>query len=706
MKITYNWLKKFVEFDLSPSELSKKLTMAGLETRILHTPTSEKEGEGGDYILEADLTPNRSDCHSIIGIAREVSTLTNGKFMSPEVSIKESGEDINNFIAVTIKNSDLCNRYTARFIKDVNVGQSPLWLREKLTAVGIRPVNNIVDATNYILWETGQPLHAFDYNCIKGNKIVVRKALKDESFVTLDGKKYKLTEDFLVIADTEKTVALAGIMGGENSAITLSTKDVLLESAYFNPANIRRTSRKLGIFTDSSYRFEKGVDPENVSAALNMAAALIVELANGKVVKGSIDHYPERILPLRVDLRISRTNKILGTSLSRDYIFNLLHRLMFFAEITDEDKIRVHVPSFRRDIEREVDIIEEVARLHNYENIPKTIPSSKISTAALTENQMFERDIRNILTSAGLTEVINYSFIDEKFFNIMNISEDDPLRNAIRLRNPLNQNWSHMRTTILPGILQTAIFNINRGTDDIGIFEIGRVFSPEGTGGQGIKGLSGKQTSNPPVIEKVMLGGAITERIDRKIWSKGERDFYCLKGIIEFLLNRIGIFNREFCPVNLPYIHPKKGASIKINGEEIGFLGELHTAVSESLDLKEKLYIFECSLDKIHANISIERKYKSLPRYPAIYRDIAIILDSVIKSEDVCRAIRNTDDSILKEIILFDYYEGNQIPAGKKSLAYSLIYRTDDRTLTDDDVNPLHEKIIKNLKDKLGAELR
>jgi phenylalanyl-tRNA synthetase beta chain len=709
MKITYNWLKEFVEFDLPPSDLSNLLTMAGLETTPLLSPPSEggerggalKGGVDGDHVIEIDLTPNRSDCHSVIGIAREVSALTGGRFKYPDVSIKESDGIVNDFISVAVEDPKLCPRYTARIIRDVKIGTSPAWLENKLKAVGLRPINNIVDITNYILWETGQPLHAFDYTCIKGKNIIVRKAYKDETFISLDEKEYRLSEDSLVIADTERALALAGIIGGKDSAVKPSTRYILLESAYFNPVSIRRTSRRLGIFTDSSYRFERGVDPDAVVTSLDIAANLIGELSGGKVIKDRIDSYPEKILSPQIDLRISYTNKILGTSLNRDYISNLLSRLMFSTKIMEEDKINVYVPSFRRDVKREVDLIEEVARVHGYENISKTIPSTKISLASPTEGQISERKIRNILTSMGLMEIISYSFMDERLLGIMNIPDKDSLRIAVKLRNPLSQNSSLMRTTLLTGIIQAVIFNIHRGVYDVGIFEIGKVFisSPSlKKGGKG-EGLP---------VEKTKIGGAITSRIEKKIRGKGERDFYSLKGIVESLLDRLNVFHREFSPADLPFIHPQKGAYIKINNESepIGFLGELHTEVSERFDLKDRLYVFELDLNTMLTKITPEIKYKPLPRYPAIYRDIAVILDSQIRSVDIEKVIRETDQSILKEIILFDYYEGKQIPAGKKSLAYSLVYRSDERTLTDEDVNPIHEKIITALKENLGAVLR
>ena len=683
MKITYNWLKEFVEFDLSPQELCKMLTMAGLETKVI-------ESIDDDHVIEADLTPNRSDCHSVIGIAREVSALTGGRFKYPDISVKESDGDINSLISVAVENPDLCPRYTARIVRGVKVKPSPSWLEKKIIAVGLRPINNIVDATNYILWEMGQPLHAFDYECIKGKKIIVRNAYKNESLTTLDEKKHNLSEDSLVISDSERAVALAGVMGGGNSGVTQATRDILFESAYFNPISIRRTSRRHGIFTDSSYRFERGVDNEGVVAALDRAANLIAELSEGKVVKGRIDCYHEKISYPQVDLRISRTNKILGISLSREQILNILNRLMFTTKAIDDDKIKVNVPSFRKDIEREIDLIEEVARLHGYEKILKTIPSSKVSVAVSTRNQVFERDIKNILVSLGLTEVINYSFIDEKYFDAINIPQNDPLRKTIKLRNPLSQNWSVMRTTLLPGIINTAVFNINRGIYDVGIFEVGKIFIP----------------NERLPVEKMMIGCAVTEKVEKKIWSKGERDFYYLKGLVESLLGRLNIHDMEFFPVNLSYIHPQKGACVKINKEDIGYLGELSPAAAEGFDLKEKLYVFELSFDKIITKAVTEKKYTHLPKYPSIYRDIAIVLDNNIKSDDVYRIIRDTDNSILKEIILFDYYEGKQIPDGKKSLAYSLVYRTDERTLTEEDINPIHEKVIANLRDKLGAVLR
>jgi len=704
MKITYKWLKEFVEFDLSPSELCKVLTMAGLETNVI-------ESIDDDHVIEIDLTPNRSDCHSVIGIAREVSALTGGRFKYPDISVKESEGDINSLISVAVEDPQICPRYTARIIRGVKVKPSPSWLEKKIIAVGLRPINNIVDVTNYVLYEMGQPLHAFDYEHIKGKKIIVRNAYKKESLTTLDEKKHNLSEDSLVIADSERAVALAGVMGGGDSGVTQATRDILLESAYFNPISIRRTSRRHGIFTDSSYRFERGVDNEGVVAALDRAANLIADLSEGKVAKGRIDCYPKKISYPQIDLRISRTNRILGISLSMEQILNILNRLMFTTKVIDDDKIKVNVPSFRKDIEREIDLIEEVARLHGYEKILKTIPSSKVSVSASTRNQVFEKEIRNILISLGLTEVINYSFIDEKYFNLMNIPQDDPLRKTIKLRNPLSQNWSVMRTTLLPGIINTAVFNINRGIYDVGIFEVGKIFIPhknlttEGTENTENQNKLAVKSGVLPV-ERMMVGGAITEKSEKKIWSKGERDFYYLKGLVESLLGRLNIHDMEFFPVNLSYIHPQKGACVKINKEDIGYLGELSPAAAEGFDLKEKLYVFELSFDKIITKAVTEKKYTHLPKYPSIYRDIAIVLDNNIKSDDVYRIIRDTDNSILKEIILFDYYEGKQIPDGKKSLAYSLVYRTDERTLTEEDINPIHEKVIANLRDKLGAVLR
>jgi len=712
MKASINWLKEFVDFSLSPEEIAKALTMAGLEVEDI-LPDSQ---DGGDAILEISVTPNRPDCLSIKGIAREISAILSLPFKEPSLVIpKEEGK----CLAIEIKNSQLCRRYAGRIVRDVRVGPSPTWISKRLESHGLRTVNNIVDITNYMLLETGQPLHAFDLDKIKGTYINVStpKSITPDlrtKIKTIDRIEHEVSDDSLLIWDTERPIAIAGVMGGLNTEVELSTANILLESACFNPVSVRRTSRALNLITESSYRFERGVDIEGAVPALNRATQLIIEIAGGKATK-MIDNYPEPFKPSEVSVKFAKVNNLLGISVKPSIVHELLARLGFKHKRAGEG-ITVVPPSFRQDIQRDIDVIEEIARLYGYDKIPTTLPTVSMKAVVpdyrqaghddrLQSEVLFKRNlvraIKDSMKRSGYSEVINYSFLNPSVFNKLRLHLNDRRREVIKIRNPLRKEEDALRTTLIPSLLENVSLNVKQGEKSVRFFEVSKVFLP-----------SQKQTllkvenlpSEPLNISAVHLKDSKTF----SLWQERHEGFYDLKGALENLFLELRIKNYSFTHVDPcePFLHPWKSCAIKVDGEDIGFLGVLHPLVSEVFDLTGDISVFELDMDRVLSHIPLKIFYMPLPKYPYVERDISIIVSQETQVEDVKNTILSADSDIIESVTLFDIYTGPPIPEEKKSLAFSIRYRAENRTLTDNEVDAVQSRIVDILKNSFKAELR
>ncbi len=644
-----------------------------------------------DYILDLDLTPNYARCLGMLGIARELEALLDGKKVSyPEFEINEKGSNISEMVEVEVKDADLCPRYTGRIIKDIEIGPSPLWMQRQLTAAGIRPINNIVDITNYVLLEYNQPLHAFDYDTIVDKKIIVRRAEDGEKHVTLDDQERSLNNEILVIADREKAVGLAGVMGGANSEVTEETTTVFLESAYFNPVNIRKTAKSLGLPSEASHRFERGIDIENVIEASNRAAYLMQEYAGGQVVTGVIDVYPKPYQTLVIELDVEMANRILGLELSAEDIKGMLERLKFNVKMDDKDILKVAVPAFRGDVEREADLIEEVARMYGYNNIPVTKPVGN-QQGGKSFKQKFEDISKEFMLAAGLDEVINFSLAGENNYEILQLANDSILRNWVHVKNPLNEAYAIMRTSMVPGILDVLSKNAKRQLDKMSIFELGNIYF--------------KQEGEEPYIQFTKLAGA-SMGYQEDAWNSAAPDFFYLKGILEGYFERIGLLELEFKTTQVSYLHKGRTATIISGDQELGIIGEVLPDIIEELDLKERTAVFQLNIDKILAKVNLIQRYKDLPRYPAVERDLAVLVEKDINSADLLKLIVKKGGELLKEADVFDLYQGDQIPENKKSIAFKLLFQAGDRTLRDEEVNKLFNSIVKGLENKFTAKIR
>lgn len=643
-----------------------------------------------DTVFELEITPNRPDCLSLIGVAREIRAETGNPIKFPEVNIQEVDTDIHELTSVTIDTPDLCPRYAARVVRGVKIGESPAWLKQRLESVGIGVINNIVDVTNFVLMEYGQPLHAFDYNKLGENRIVVRRAAEGEQITTLDEMERKLTPDMLVIADAAKPVALAGIMGGYDTEITGTTCDVLLESANFDPSSVRATARVLGLNTEASYRFERGADPEAVIPAIDRATQLIVELAGGTVCNGIIDEYPGKCELLQIHLRPERVNYILGTELEADEIKQILLRLGFGIETSQQqDNIyQVTVPTFRRDISREIDLIEEIARVHGYDNIPTSLPKGDIPIPTINPLDEVRRRIKHYLLGSGMMEAINYSFCHPNCFDKIRIAEANPLRDALQLRNPLSPEMSILRTTLIPSLLENAQHNHNHQIDNIALFELSTVF------------LNGE--------EPARLVGILAGEIGGGVYGNPYQppDFFDIKGIVEGALEVCGIDYWTFAKTDEPTFHPGRNAEVLLGDQRIGILGEAHPEVLENYELPYKAYLFELDLGKLADAADFTKRFEPIPIYPSILRDLAIVVEQDMPSDTPISIIYSTGGTLVESVRLFDVYVGDQVQEGMKSLAYTIKYHSATETLTDKEVNDLHDKVVKQLHQELGAELR
>jgi len=645
-----------------------------------------------DTVLEVAVTPNRPDCLSVLGLAREVAALLNQPLRHPEVIVAEVEKPAAPLARVTILDPVGCPRYAARLVMDLTVAPSPFWMRRRLQLAGIRAINNLVDVTNYVLLEYGQPLHGFDFRKLRGGEIKVRRPQKNEhSFVTLDGQERALDPGTLLICDGDHPVALAGIMGGLESEIIPDTRQVLIESAYFHPPVIRRTAKRLGLSTESSYRFERGVDSEGVIHALERAAQLMAALGGGRVLAGRIDEYPNPIYCPRLTLRVSRANQVLGVDLSRDEMAGVLKRLHLPAVVEDADTLAVQVPSFRGDLEREIDLIEEVARLGGYENIPVTLPQGEVATPRPAFEIRLREQSRRLLLGLGFSEAINYSFQSERLKGML--GGEQAAAPALPLSNPLSEEQAVMRISLLPGLLDTLRRNIHHQVRNLRLFELSKTFRPA-------------PGAELPREEQWLAGLMYGDRVEAS-WNapEGPLDFFDLKGVMETLLEGLLINEVSFRDHDLP---PYLGAGARVfsRDQELGVLGELAPEVNEKLDVEGAIWVFNLNFQALAEAALPTPLFSPLPRYPAVYRDIALVVDAAVPGDRVAQALYEHGKPWLVEAKLFDVYTGDPIPAGKRSLAFRLTYRDPERTLTDEAVGKRHEAMIQALAQELGAELR
>jgi phenylalanyl-tRNA synthetase beta chain len=649
-----------------------------------------------DYVMELELTPNRADCLSYRGVAYEVAAILGKKpnFDEQPVPVGRLSADGASPVQVRIESPN-CTQYAAQVVKGIKVQPSPLWLQLRLLASGIRPINNIVDVTNFVMLEYGQPLHAFDLAEITESTIVVRQAMPGEALKTLDGQNRILDETMLVIADPKRAVGLAGVMGGENSEVRDTTTDIVLESAYFDPGVTRQTGKKLGLRSEAQMRFEKGIDPAVMRPALQRAAALIAELGGGQIAGNPVEAVTKEVQPSELQLRIRRTNQILGTGLAIDEIVSILDRLEFAHSRLDENTIAVQVPTRRPDITREIDLIEEVARLHGYGKIGTTMPEGVLSQGSLTQQQRLRRTVRELLTGMGLMEILTYSFTNPTWLEPLGLEEDSRLRKQLPLALPMSDERKVLRTAMLPSLAEVVQYNLNRKNLDLALFEIGKVFL----------------TKELPVTElpseDVKIAAIFTGTFGPlAIGEKAKKaDFYTIKGIVEALLEGLGIRETLFQPAAVPGMHPGRTASIEAKGVCLGYMGALHPSVEEAWDLKETYY-FELNLAALEETADDAIEFRALPKFPAIERDLAVVVALDIPAGSIESAIREAAGDLLEEVRLFDVYQGSQVEAGKKSVAFSLVYRAEDRTLTDEEVQARHNKVVEVLENVFQAELR
>jgi phenylalanyl-tRNA synthetase beta chain len=648
-----------------------------------------------DTVLDIAITPNRSDCLSIIGIAREVAAITGLKLKYPDIVVPESEEDINRITSVDILDPDLCPRYSARMIKNVEIKPSPFWMRRRLEAIGLRAIDNIVDITNYVMMELGQPLHAFDFRFLEEGRIVVRRSREGELFTSLDEKERILESDTLMICDGVKPVAIAGIMGGLNSEVKDDTRTILLESAYFAPAAIRKSAKSLGMVTDAAFRFGRGVDPEGVIRALNRAARFMADISGGIVCKGYIDQYPKTVETARdILLRRRRVNDVLGTNIDAGEITRILECLDMMVQREGDGIYRVTPPTYRVDITREIDLIEEVARLYGYDHIPVTLPPVSVVTVTKDRKKNLLDSIRKCLGGSGYSEVITYSFISPAFADGLGLAADDGRRKNVKIRNPLTEDQSVMRSTLIYGLLETMKRNANNGCFDLKVFEMGRVF------------FHHKDGELP--IEKNMIGCLITGMRYADLWSsKMYADFYDIKGCIENILDGLRISGLKFrSDYRETFLHSGKSCGVYVGDTLIGGVGEVHPDILMRMDLKNVAYVYEIDLDILADLCSGEVLYKDLPRFPSVVRDVAFVIGQEMEADKMLNLAMDMGKELLEKVSVFDVYSGKSIAHGKKSLGLRFTYRAADRTLTDDEVNQVHGVIVKSIIDVTGAKIR
>lgn len=668
---------------------SREMYPEAPEYGIYIFPEDAKVGESAikalgldDVVFEYEITSNRVDCYGVLGIAREAAATFDKKFCPPEVKVTGNNEKASDYVKVTVQDPDLCTRYCARVVKNVKIGPSPKWMQRCLASNGIRPINNLVDITNYVMEEYGQPMHAYDLEHIEGREIVVRRAAKDEKFVTLDGQERTMDDSVLMICDGKKPVGIAGIMGGENSMITDNVHTVLFEAACFNGTNIRLSSKKIGLRTDASGKFEKGLDSNNAQAAIDRACQLMEELGAGEVVGGMVDVCNEVRLPSRVKFEPDRINALLGTSLTKEEMLGYLAKV----ELTyDEASGEIVAPTFRQDIHCMADVAEEVARFFGYDKIPTTLPTGEATTGRLPFKLRIENLARDIAEYCGFSEGMTYSFESPKVFDKLRLPEDHMLRSAITISNPLGEDYSIMRTSTLNGMLSSLATNYNRRNKDVRLYELGNVYLPK----------SLPLTELPDERTLFTLG----------MYGKG--DFFDMKGVCEEFFEKAGMKKRvEYDPADKkPYLHPGRQADMLYEGKKVGYLGEVHPLTADAYGIGERAYIAVIDILSVLEFAGFNHKYTGIAKYPAVSRDLSLVVPHQVLAGQIENVLIQRGGKILESYQLFDIYEGSQIQAGYKSMAYSLVFRANDKTLEESEISAAMKKILNGLED-LGIQLR
>ncbi|MFR3834440.1 MAG: phenylalanine--tRNA ligase subunit beta [Eubacterium sp.] len=635
-----------------------------------------------DTVFEYEITSNRVDCYSVLGIAREAAATFRKPFVAPEVKAVGTTGDVNDYIKVEVKDAELCPRYCAKVVKNVKIALSPEWMQRRLSACGIRPINNLVDITNYVMEEFGQPMHAYDLSTIKGNKIVVRRAEDGEKFTTLDGQERTLDRDMLMICDEEKAIGLAGIMGGENSMITDDVQDMLFEAACFDGTNIRLSSKRVGLRTDASGKFEKGLDPNNAEAAINRACQLIEELGAGEVVEGMVDFYPEKKEEHQIKFDPDYVNNLIGFDLTEEEMISYFPALEL--EYDKETKM-ITVPTFRQDLIGMCDIAEEITRFYGYDKIPTTLPSGEATSGKLSEKLRIDELARSVALYCGFSQGMTYSFESPKVFDKLLLPEDSELRKTVTISNPLGEDFSVMRTTSLNGMLTSLATNYNRRNKDVRLFEMGNIYIPKAL----------------PVTDLP------DERMQFTLGFYGDGDFFTMKGVVEEFLGQVGI-DKDIsydAKAGKTFLHPGRQANVVYNGTVIGYLGEVHPTVCENYNMKTRAYVAVIDMPYIYEMANFDKKYEGIAKFPAVSRDISMVVPKEILVGDIEAVIKQRGGKILESYSLFDIYEGDQIEKGFKSVAYNIVFRAKDRTLEENDIAGAMKKILNGLE-RLGIQLR
>lgn len=706
MRVLLSWLREFIDITDSIEVIANKLTMAGLEVEGI-------ERYADDAVIEVNVTPNRGDCLSVVGIARELSAIYNKPINLPELDILAEMSDLN--FNVDIIDPDLCYRYAGRVIRNVTISHSPQWMQKRLELCGLRAINNIVDITNYVLLELGHPLHAFDADMLEGNTIRVGtpKSIDPSvsTFITLDGQERKISQDTLLIWDATKPVAIAGVMGGKSSEVSDKTVNIFLESAWFEPTTIRRTSKALALKTEASYRFERIADIKMLKKALDRATLLIKNLASGSI-QGKIDIYPKKLTSAPIKCRTTVVNKTIGISFSTDEVADCLKRLHMVVKPVDEDTLEVSPPTFRSDIQAEIDLIEEVARLYGFDNIPSILPIGQIGldSEKLKQKNSFlarKQKVKSTMLAYGFSEAINLSFMSVAELQALNLSPDDFRYNALPIRNPLTTNTSHMRTTLIPALLRNLKHNLAYDINELRLFEIAKVFLP-----------GRNESSNPRdavlPAERHMLGAIFYRQRHKSLYHDSTEDFYIIKGVLQAVLASLGVRDCIYKRSTEPFLHPGKSADLFVNFSsaglcKVGFIGYANYALIEGLDIKASkpsLTLFEIDLDAL---LSLECKpitYKPLPKYPHIDRDTAVVVDKALDAYSLMQILKSFESNLIEQITIFDVYQGQGLPEDKKSIAYTVRYRSSERTLTDDEVQTLHEQLTNYVLSRTSGQLR
>ena len=675
MKISLKWLNDYVSTSLPPEKLAGRLTMAGHEVKDIAVVKD-------DRVFEIEVTPNRPDCLNIFGLAREVSTIVNKPLRPPQVKavkIPKTPCD------VTIEDKEACRRYVGAVLDNVTVGPSPAWLKERIEAIGLRPVNNIVDITNFVLFESGQPLHAFDYDKLAGGKIIVRRSRAGEKIVTIDGAERALNPSILVIADEKRPVAIAGVMGGAATEVTAKTKRILLESAHFDPILIRRAGRALGLTSDSAYRFERGVNILAVDSGAARAMALISELAGG-TVQNYRDAFPVKPAPKKsFVISVADLNHFLGAEISAAQVQKYLTKLEFQVKIKGKNKFAVTPPAFRHDIKALVDIAEELARMIGYDRVPASLPQIRPSAISSSENFVLKRKLRRVLAGQGLDEAVSYSLVSRSALE-RSLAANRPL---LKIKNPLSLDQEYMRPSLLPSLLAVVLLNFNRGQKDLRLFELGKAYSPEG---------------EKEVLAIILTG---TRAKDWRVNKKENVDFYDLKGIVSRTLEAADLIAPEFALAQSAVFSDGQAAEIIINGEKVGILGKVNKTILKNWDIKtDDLFYAKLSLDSLRGKRMSLKHFEPLPGFPSITRDVSLAVKKDVPFSQIEALARRAGGGYLAGLYFLEQYLGEKIPAGQKGLVFSLVYQASDRTLTEGEIIPTHEKILKVLSRDLGAVIR